>query len=106
MKQGKQVDNIIDSKQPSHVFDDPIICYREDSFNSKSQPLSNHEIEDGVRRLKHEENCELIQGGYVPLSFGSFEFLKKNAKSITGVKDGEFREGPIVSLEPIHNKLH
>lgn len=52
----------------------------------------------------NEEQCELIQGGYVSLSFGSFNFLKKKFKTITGTKDGELIDGPIVSLEPIHKK--
>jgi len=79
---GKQADNNINWKQPSNGFGDHVTCYMEDFLSSKSQPLSNHEIEDAVEGLKHEENCELIQGSYVPLSFGSLYFLKKNVKTV------------------------
>lgn len=103
---GKQVGNIIDWKQPSYVFDDPVTCYMEDFFSSKLKPLSNHEIEDVVGGLKHEDRCELIQGSSVPFNFSSFEFLKKKFKTIIEEKDGEPMKDHIISLETIYNKLY
>jgi hypothetical protein len=48
---------------------------------------------------------ELMQHNFVPLSFGSFQFLKKNSTNISESRTGKNIENHVASLEPLHNKL-
>jgi hypothetical protein len=64
----------------------------------KLQPLSYLEFQIPDESLEPETDYELMKNNYVPLSFNSFQFLKKNLDHVLNDKHIENYE---VSLEPM-----
>jgi hypothetical protein len=64
----------------------------------KLQPLSYLEFQIPDESLEPETDYELMQNNFVPLSFNSFQFLKKNLDHVLNDKHIENYE---VSLEPM-----
>jgi hypothetical protein len=69
-----------------------VICDMEDVLVLELQPLSY---------IDFQTTDELIQHNFVPLSFGSFHFLKKNVANISEASTGKHKENYEVSLEPM-----
>ena len=42
---------------------------------------------------------------FIPLSFDSFQFLKKNVSNLSEARTGKLIENHVASLESLHNKL-
>ena len=87
----KQVVSSIMGKLSYESVED-VICGMEVVLVLKLQPLSY---------IDFQTTDELMQHNFVPLSFGSFHFLKKNVDNISEAKIDKPIENHVVSLEPL-----
>jgi hypothetical protein len=94
-QEDKQVVSSIMGKLSYESVED-VICDMEVVLALELQPLSY---------IDFQTTDELMQYNFVPLSFGSFQFLKKNVDNISEEKTDKPIENHVVSLEPLHNKL-
>jgi hypothetical protein len=88
-------------------------------FNSRNGEFSDESVEDVICDKKIVPSPELqplsyidfqttnesMQHNFVPLSFGSFQFLKKNVANISEARTCKPIENHVASLESLHNKL-
>lgn len=76
----------------SYELVEDVICDMEAVLAPKLQPLSY---------IDFQTTDELMQHNFVPSSFGSFQFLKKNAANISEARASKPIENYEVSLEPM-----
>lgn len=100
----KRVVNNING-QPSHELVEDVICNMEASFTLESQPLSYIEFQIIDEILESKTYCELMQDNSLPLSFDSFQFLKKFFDDTPEAKNDKPIENHIVSVEPMYYGL-
>jgi hypothetical protein len=88
-------------------------------FNSRNEEFSDESVEDVICDMEvvlapelqplsyidFQTTDELMQHNFVPLSFDSFQFLKKNVANISEARTGKPIENHVASLESLHNKL-
>ena len=77
----------------------------QDYFAPESKPLSYFEFQIIDERLEPKTYYELMQDDSLPLSFDSFQFLKRNFDNISEVKTHKPIENHLISLEPMYDKL-
>ena len=75
-----------------------VICDMEVVLASELQPLIYIDFQTIEERLEPEIDFELMKNNYVPLSFNSFQSLKKN---LDHVLNDKYIENYEVSLEPM-----
>jgi hypothetical protein len=93
----KQVVNSRDGECSDQSVED-VIDDMEVVLDPELQPLSYIDFQIPDESLEPETKYELIQNNFVPLSFNSFQFLKKNLDHVLNDKHIENYE---VSLEPM-----
>jgi hypothetical protein len=93
----KQVVNSREGECSDQLVEDAI-ADMEVVLNPELQPLTYFDFQIPDEILKPETNYELIQNNSVPLSFNSFQFLKKNLEYMLKDKHTENQE---VSVEPM-----
>jgi hypothetical protein len=95
----KQADNQVVSSimgKISYESVEDVICDMEVVLAPELQPLSY---------IDFQTTDELMKHNFVPLSFGSFQFLKKNVANISEARTGKPIENHVASLKSLHNKL-
>jgi hypothetical protein len=91
----KQADQQVFNSRNGEFSDESvedIICDMEVVLAPESQPLSY---------IDFQNTDELMQHNFVPLSFDSFQFLKKNVANISEARTGKHIENHVASLEPM-----
>ena len=97
----KQADQQVVNSKNGQFYDELIVEVFHDIevvLAPKLQPISYLEFQIPDESLESKTDYELMQNNYVPLSFNSFQFLKKNLDHVLNDKHIENYE---VSLEPM-----